>query len=263
MNLRMHETQNADFSSLYDSIVGEEGAYNRLIEFFGTLVNSVAGGGYYRGYLPNNQISEFYNFRVNYTMPRDVLDDLLSTLYFDGDSLTKGTKYKQLLEKFSRIFKTGNIVSIRLDTPFMKHNERLSSGEEFNFSQFDVDSIRGNHLYFLIANYLVQEGILSPLNEKCPSCTFDTTEFGIFDLIYLLHQDMNEEALKRNPANIGFKNYAKISLPRFVSYRALEPEIVQNPLGEAIKKYRERGTAPYFLYKKTTRYSWWILFNNI
>lgn len=244
MNLKLNESNNMSFESLYDSIVGEEGAYEKVTKFFGSLSRSVAGGGYYYGYLRNNQISEFYNFEVNYTMPEDTLNELILLLY--GDRNVWGDTFKQVSEKFKRIFKSGNIVSIRLDRPFMKHNERLSSGVEYGFSQYDAEAIRNNHLYLIIAEYLVNAGILRPTNENRPACTFETTERSIFDLIYLMHQDKSGESMKSNPSSIGFEHCAnRVQLPRFVSYRALEPEIVQNPLGETIKKYHEKGTGVY------------------
>ena len=244
MNIKVNESKNMSFSSLYDSIVGEDGAYDNVTRFLGSLRRSVAGGAYYYGYLPNNQLSEFYNFEVNYTMPEGVLKDIINALYSSANLYGDG--YKNVLEKFKRIFGSGNIVSIRLDTPFMKHNESLPSGVEYGFSQYDTEAIRDNHLYLIIAEYLVNNGVLSPLNENRPSCTFETTELSIFDLIHLMHQDKSEESIKSNPAQIGFENYANgVYLPRFVSYRELKPEMLKNPLGETIKKYHEKGTGVY------------------
>lgn len=243
--LKVNEKKEINFESVYDSIVGEEGAYKRFSNFLGSLRNSKAGGGYYYGYLPNKQLSEFYNFKVNGAMSDDTLNEIISSLYYATNNLY-GERFKQVLEKFKRIFKEGNIVSIRLDDPFMKHNQHLSSGIEREFSQKDVEAIRDNHLYLIIAKYLVDSGILSPMNENHPACTFETTERSVFDLIYLMHQDKSEESKKNNPANIGFEHCAnRVYLPRFVSYRALEPEIVQNPLGDEIKKYHEKGTGVY------------------
>ena len=257
--LNYYDEKDVDFSKLYDSIIGEDGAYQNFTGFLQEMQKCRCRrkNPATKERLSNGNLSAFYAFKVNDDFANDsVLKDFIRFAfieYYPDRELFGDVTIDETLKRYKSLITKGNIVQFRLESPTDYHDK---NGDHKAIDLNNVTELRTNYYFYLFITELIKNGIFVPYTEKSTEhLIFSGTDKHIDDLTYATN--LSKKGFSRvgkNPVDFGFdpdkftyKKFPLAYIPRVISYIDQEPiRSISSPIparqGTITKKYRYAGT---------------------